>query len=781
MKKSFLIARSNLRRAKGQTVAIIALMLVAAFMLNLWLMLSMDYKQNFGRYHDKLNAEHVTFVVSGSDARLREHITETLEGDARTVQYGIDDAFAVAGSFGYNGGEVSTELVILEKQAALNRPVGRVEIVEDGGFTSGIYLPMLYGVDHSISAGQTVEITMGSTVERYTVCGFFNSVMAGSHNCAMSELLLTADQYEKLKEKGSVPESTLVSVRIEDKDESQEFEAMLKNAVSSEFPALLTVSNSYAMVASSRYISQMICSGIVSAMAFFVLLITLAMIASNVINYIQENMKNLGVLKAIGYRGRQIVFVLLLQFLGITLVATGVGIGLSYCIFPALNTMMVSQTGIPYAMRFLPLPCGLTVLLAGGAVALAVWLSARRIKKIEPIVALRQGIQTHNFKHNHVPLEKTRMPLQFALACKATLSGMKQNATVCITMLVLSLIVVFSGVMVENVIVDIDPFVNLIAGEAADSCININTELEGEFLEEMVKEERVRKVYLYHTTEVRHVGGIALMATLSDDFTKLNNQGICVEGRYPEYDNEVAVAAKYARETGIGVGDEITLTADGNEAGYIISGFTQTSNNLGKDCLLTRSGYERMGRLQNASYYLNLGEGADIAAFNEEVSARLGSAVNMATDIVSVVKGAVVVYVSLMTIIVAAILVLCVLIITFVLYLLVRTMLNNKKRDYGIMKALGFTTGQLMLQTAISFMPAVVISMIVGTVASCSVINPLIAVFLSGIGIVKCNFAVPVGLIAVVGIGLVVYTFGIACVLSMKIKRIAVKELVVGE
>ena len=46
MRKLFLIARSNMRKAKGQTVAIVVLILLAAILLNLWLMLSMDYKSS---------------------------------------------------------------------------------------------------------------------------------------------------------------------------------------------------------------------------------------------------------------------------------------------------------------------------------------------------------------------------------------------------------------------------------------------------------------------------------------------------------------------------------------------------------------------------------------------------------------------------------------------------------------------------------------------------------------------------------------------------------------
>lgn len=781
MRKSFLIARSNLRRAKGQTVSIVALILLASCMLNLWLMLATDYKQNFDRYHDKLHAEHVTLVLMGEDTEMREFVAGILEADARTAEYSIEDALAMVGSFAYNGGDMNTEFVILEKQAALSRPLGKVEIAEERKDTDGVYIPMLYGMGNGTEAGDTMEITIGSETLEYTVCGFLNSVMAGSHNCSMAMLLLTEDQYRELKESGAAPASTLVSVRIRDKSESEDFEAMLKNAVSARYPQVRTLSNSYQAVSTSRYISQMICSGIFSAMAFFVFVIALVVIVSNVAEYIQENMRKLGALKAIGYTSRQLILALQLQFAGITAVTSAAGAGLSYGLFPTVNEIMISQTGIPYPVRFLPLPFLATVCLESAAVALAVWVSSRRIGKIEPITALRQGMPTHSFRRNRVPLAQTRMPLHIALALKTTLGGIKQNVTVCITMLVLSLVVVFSGVMVENVIVDIRPFVDLIVGETADACINVDAVRESDFLQMMREDERVQKAYLYNSVEVRHVGGVALIATVSDDFAQVNNQNVCYEGRFPRYDNEVVVAAKYAREKGLRIGDEITLTAGGEEAKYIISGFSQISNNLGKDCLLTRSGYERMGSLLNESYYINLTAGTDIDAFNDEISGRLGSGVNAVINIHMVIDGTSGVYVSMMKYIVAAILALSVIVIVFVLFLLVRTMLGHKKLDYGILKALGFTTGQLILQTAVSFMPAAILSTAVGLALSALVINPLISVFLSGLGIVKCTFAVPAGFVTAAGCGLVLFAFGISCVLSLKIRKIAPRDMLVGE
>lgn len=780
MGKSFLLARSNLRKAKGQMAAIVMLIFLAALMLNLWLVLSLDYKQNFDRYHKKLNAEHVTLVVDDDSMETREFLVQTLEDDKRTAEYHLDDVMHMFGLFEYHDGEMNSEFVFLEKQAAVSREIGRIEIVEEGSCESGIYMPMIYKSEN-IAVGNTMKLTIGSNEVSYQICGFFNSVMRGSHNCSMCEIILTEDKYRELQEMGYAPKAVLCSVRLDDKHESQDYEAMLKNEVSSQYPSVRKISNSYALVAQSRYISQMICSGVMSAMAFFILLIALVVIASNIGNYIGENMQNLGALKAMGYTSGQLIDALMLQFLGFSLLSVLAGVGISYLVFPFVNVMMVSQTGIPYQNHFLPVPFLITLVVLGGAVAVVVWSTSRRIKKIEPIVALRQGVTTHNFKRNHIPLEQTKAPLNLALALKTTLGGVKQNVTVCVTMLVLSLVLVFSGVMVENVIVDETPFLNLIVGETADSCIDVNAGIEDEFLRAMEEDGQVEKAYLYHIITVSHVGGLELIAAICDDFSNLTNQTIVFEGRFPEFDNEIAVAAKYAREQKMKIGDEITVTADGKEAEYIITGFTQISNNLGKDCLLTRAGYERMGELQHTSYYLKLAEEASVEEFNSKVEERFGQEVNTTIDIKSTLEAACSVYISLMTIIVAAILVISAVVIVFVLYLLVRTMINNKKQEYGILKALGFTTGQLILQTALSFMPAVIVSTVIGLVINTIIINPLTAVFLSGIGIVKCTFPVPAGFIAVAGIGLVAFAFAASCLLSLKIKKIAPRSLMAGE
>ena len=85
------------------------------------------------------------------------------------------------------------------------------------------------------------------------------------------------------------------------------------------------------------------------------------------------------------------------------------------------------------------------------------------------------------------------------------------------------------------------------------------------------------------------------------------------------------------------------------------------------------------------------------------------------------------------------------------------------------------------MQTALSFMPTAIVSTALGLIVCSFLINPLMALFLSGIGVVKCTFVLPVGFIAAAGAGLVLFAFGTLCLLSLRIKKITPRALLSGE
>lgn len=781
MKKYVLITHSNLRKNKNQTIVIIVLILLASCMMNLWLMLASDYKHNFDVQHDKLHSEHLTMAVSSDDEQMRQFIEDTLRKEDQVTEYEMSDMLFSNGSFSYNSGEINSALIFIRESTAFQRRIGKSELVAGEYQQSGIYLPLLYAGEDQYRLHDNLDITVGNTTLSYPIVGLINNIMSGSHNCSMISFILSDDEYDHLTEQKGLSKATLVSVRINDKAACEDVEVSLNDALAKQYPDVFTLSNTYSLVASSRYISQMVCAAIVSAMAFVVLLIVLIVIIANVINDIQERMTDIGILKAAGYQSKQIVIALLIQFSGITLISSMIGALLSYGLFPTVNKMMIAQTGIPYEIHFLVMPFLLTSAFITLSVTAAVYAAARKIKQIEVIRALRQGLQTHSFKRNVVPLATTHLPLLSALGLKTAAARWKQNIVVAITMLMLTLVVVFALTLFDNMIMDSKPFIDMIVGEYADSSLTVEGSREQDFIRYMEKDERVEKSYLYHSIPVRHVNGLSLVATVTDDFKDVNNQAVCTKGRFPQYDNEVMIAAKYAKDRQIAIGDEITLSSEGKEADYIVTGFSQISNYLGKDCLLTRKGYERMGSLQDLCYYINLKDTVDIDAFQEDVSAYFQASLIAAVNIASVLDASADIYISLMTLIVLAIVILSLLIVTLVLYLLVRTLLNHKKYEYGIMKALGFSGRQFMQQTALSFMPAIIPATILGLIVNSYIINPLCALFLQNIGIVKCTFAIPCGMVALSGIIMVLFLFLIICVLSRKSKRITPKALLSGE
>lgn len=150
----------------------------------------------------------------------------------------------MTGSIPYNGGTISSWFVFMDKEKATTRSIGKSEIVKEGKNKSGVYLPMIYQSE-DIQIGDTIDITIGSNKMSYTVCGFFNNTMIGSHNCYMIEIILSEDKYKELKDSTYVMPAKLCSIRLKDKGKSVDFETELKSLISKKFPNTVIVSNQY--------------------------------------------------------------------------------------------------------------------------------------------------------------------------------------------------------------------------------------------------------------------------------------------------------------------------------------------------------------------------------------------------------------------------------------------------------------------------------------------------------------------------------------------------------
>lgn len=120
-------------------------------------------------------------------------------------------------------------------------------------------------------------------------------------------------------------------------------------------------------------------------------------------------------------------------------------------------------------------------------------------------------------------------------------------------------------------------------------------------------------------------------------------------------------------------------------------------------------------------------------------------------------------------------------IIFLVLYLLMKTLIYNRRYEFGILKALGYKSKDLIFQNVLSFMPTIVLGTVVGITISYYTTNPYIGFMMRNFGIMKCTMVLPADLIIASGIFLISTSLISAILMSLRIRKIEPCNLLKGE
>ena len=119
-------------------------------------------------------------------------------------------------------------------------------------------------------------------------------------------------------------------------------------------------------------------------------------------------------------------------------------------------------------------------------------LSSIKVRNIDAIVALRNGITTHNFKRNVLPLENTKKSLNVRLGLKTAINNVRGNITTIITTFVLAFVTVFDVFLLYNAVISFDPMVKLICSITPDGMVYLdNNSQESDFITKISKDDRV--------------------------------------------------------------------------------------------------------------------------------------------------------------------------------------------------------------------------------------------------------------------------------------------------
>jgi putative ABC transport system permease protein len=781
MEKIRTLTVANIRKNKGSSVSLLILTMIAAALLDLGLVLYVDFGAYFDARAEQLNAPHAS-ILQSKDISTDEQ-EKYLKEYPGVEEFEKQQVIAGYGDYYMNGSKAPGIVIFAdaEREQRMNPPklIGPSLSLDD----DAIYVPYLMKTTGGYELGDDFKINLADKEIRFKIAGFTEEIPYGAGMNTIYRFYVSDDAYRGLSEKFPGQRCYLQSVRLEDSglgmqiqlDYAKEFfySQQIEGASS-----LFIQSISYDAVKTSRTFIPTITSVIVIAFAAILLLISLIVIRFRVINSIEEGMTNIGVLKAMGYGSRTIIASITAQFGGITAAGGIAGVVLSQLALPVLGDILGSQSAVRWAPSFnFGLAAG-TVLIVLAAVTLIAFAASRRIRWLQPLTALRQGIRPHNFKKNRAPLDRSHGPVSLLLALKQLMNNKRQAAMIAVIIAFVSFTSVAAMSIYYNIGVETDEFTTLIAGEVPDAGLMLKDRERTDRLIEKLKERpEVRKAFGYQNVNLL-IDEYDVDTFIARDFGALEGK-MLYEGRYPKYDNEVALNGLFAEFLGKKIGDRVTVTQGGAEKEFLVTGIIQMMQNEGVNMIMT---YDGLLTVQDDyrfdQIYVYLEEGTAAKDFIADVKSSEGDVFTSTADMGDILDAQFSSYGGVFALVALGVLAVTAMVIALSLYLVIRTMIVRRKRELGIQKALGYTTLQLMLQTALIFTPVVAIGVAAGGLAGYFGFNPLFAALTHSAGIIETNMPAPTAWAAAACLALVAFAYLMSMLVAGSIRRISPYTLV---
>ncbi len=761
--------------------SLLIFILIASLLLNIGLMVITQINTFFDHKNEQLKDPHAMFVMNQkSDTPAYREYLANYPGVTETEVEDIIDMENVNYQFG--NGELSSGVIIYN--ADEERHIGSLKFVEKTKTSSSndIFVPYSFKTNGGYELGDDFIITYQDKDYEYRVSGFFETTMMGTINIGVMKLMLPESSYQRLaNELDNQSKALVFSARMEDKQQSpklsEDFIQEVQQSQIDDVAATNIMGIDIELVKNVSTLTINIIATILVAFAAVIVLVSLLVVRFRVSNSIEDGMENIGVLKAIGYTSAQILSSILLQFILIVLCASTGGIVLSYILMPMLGGIISSLTGLLWVQEFDVLVNVISIILIVFCVVIVTLFSAFRVQNILPVAALRGGIHTHSFRKNHFPLEKAKGSLHFLLAMKAMVENAKQNLMILFIVMALTFASVFSAVLYYNIASDKTAFVNLFGSEPANVFVVVKPDANtSELLHNMEQMAHVSKVNILDLIETK-IDGQTVYTNITDQYNQLENN-IVYEGRQPKHENEISISWVVSSRINKGIGDTVKVEYGNETSSYLITGLSQSISNLGQVAGVTMEGIQKLdSNYQGTSLYVYL-DGISNKEFIKMVQDQYGDSIIETFDIDKNVESQIGMYIAAVFAVMLMVLTITILVVALILYLVIKTMIIKRKKEFGVMKAIGYSTLQLMNQISISFLPVIMMGVTLGGVLGYFFTNPMLSILLSSAGAKRLDFIIHLPIVFMPCVGILVLAYMVSMVTSLRMKKISAYGLI---
>ena len=827
---------SSLKKKKKDMISLILLIFLAAMLLNTGLAIQMGINDFYLESNERLQAPH--YVVCVPNNRYKELYLDYLQNDSRVnAAQARDTAVMYGASYEVNGGKVILYANFFSTEDEAE--IAPFTVLEESGtpVESGIYVPYFFK-NNGYQIGDTVKFDYNGEVFIYQVAGYFETTWFGTTASSIVNFYLPEPAYQELYSR--IGGGKFIAARVESLWEVESLRKDFKQETGIVLEAAGRDVTSYdADVLEMQSVSAMIpgiMAVIMMAFAVVIFIIVFLVIRFRIYSHMEDNMKNIGVMEALGYTSRQIRWMIMLEYLIVGIAGGFPGILMSYGLIQMLGGFISGFVGAGWVFRWYLGFNIVCIALIAGLVLLTTFFYSRKVRKLTPVVAFRGGVQSHNFRRNRFSFDRYGYPLPFQLACKDITANFRQYLMVSVILAGVTAAVAFSLILYNNMSGKDSAIYKALGMEKSNVSISMARHQDfAKFSAGVLKMEEVRSISTYFGTSVE-IEGRGEVVNISDDFSKIETVQV-YEGTFPKYHNEIVITGIMAKDLHKKIGDTVSVSYLGVSADYIICGFTQTLNNLGRLGILSLDGIRRINpsfEIMELNVYLE--EGYDTEEFirkleqiypvlapeekvdtsgmtpkqrarqrAEERIAKLlsmydvdsadyslsvdgevvlsGSSVNYKINKIDnmelFIQTSMGTYVAMVAMVVLGILLVTLFIVGLILVLVIRYMILRRRQEFGVMKAVGYTSAQIRMQIAFGFLPVSAVGIGAGCILAGTTLNSVFTALLQPMGVSKLVFHGDPLLLAALFAGLLLYVFAVAFLASRKVRTITPYELFV--
>jgi len=339
----------------------------------------------------------------------------------------------------------------------------------------------------------------------------------------------------------------------------------------------------------------------------------------------------------------------------------------------------------------------------------------------------------------------------------------------------------FSAILFYNTRVDITKFQRLLQGDAPDAYVNIQYDTEEEMhdiIDKLQGMDGVTEAYGLASTDA-HTGDYNCYLLYSDK-PQFVYCGV-YEGEMAIEANEAVVGGLLAEKQGLGVGDEITIKYMDTEKTFLITGLQQAVYGLGERIYISDEGFRRFGGDPVYTYVrvrLDNPTEEKVEAFLEDARELLGDYCTSTENYYHSQRSTDNVPVFAVSLVILVLIVLNIFTVAIVIRLLLKTVFIKREKEFGIKKAVGFTSRQLRVQLALSILPISIIGSVLGGIAACLTTNKLFDLIFSSYGVKNSDLLINPVVIPVTLAVVTIMVFVISFVMSGRMKKVSAYKLI---